>query len=72
MRLDPFRAAAAAVLLATAGQAMTVDQRRAHLDGMLKNRPPVPSWSAGPVNNGVIYDYLRLELDESAAVAAMR
>ena len=25
---------------------------------------------AGPVNNGVMYDYLRLELDEAAAVAA--
>ena len=27
---------------------------------------------AGPINNGVIYDYLRLELDESATVAAGR
>jgi rhamnogalacturonan endolyase len=27
---------------------------------------------AGPVNNGVIYDYLRLELDESASLPAGR
>ena len=27
---------------------------------------------AGPVNNGVIYDYLRLELDESAMLPAPR
>ena len=27
---------------------------------------------AGPVNNGVIYDYLRLELDESTPAAAGR
>jgi hypothetical protein len=25
---------------------------------------------AGPVNNGLIYDYLRLELDESASPPA--
>jgi hypothetical protein len=25
---------------------------------------------AGPVNNGIIYDYLRLELDDSAPTAS--
>jgi rhamnogalacturonan endolyase len=39
---------------------------------LLKSRANVLTLTvpAGPVNNGVIYDYLRLELDESAPAAA--
>jgi hypothetical protein len=31
----------------------------------LNRRPAAPTVPAGPINNGILYDYLRLELDES-------
>lgn len=45
MRPTTVRSLLVFVFLAAAAQAMTSEQRRAHLDWMLKNLPAVPSWN---------------------------